>query len=365
MLYLDHNASSPPTEAIRRRWNERLQTGLAGNPGAVHQAGQAARSLLERTRKTVLHALHGLDGSLVFTSGATEANNLLIESIPEGHHVWYSPLCHASMLAPLQRRARGLHLHGIPHDTCGRWSPEEIVAGWDAHPGPTWVLVTAANNELGNLHPWEALAQHAAARGVRLHVDAAQVWGRFPLTVVPGLSSLTLSAHKAGGWSGTGALWVASAASLKPLIVGGGQERGRRAGTENVLLHASLADVLVGTEDGAWSTLASLRDGLQAWMVERYGAVVNGDIGQRLPNTLNLSFPDRSAEEVVMALDLAGVCVSAGSACAAGSTEVSHVLAALELPAWRARGAVRISLGPEHAHLGLEAFTRPFAKALG
>lgn len=363
-IYLDHNATSPMLPEISERLRRHLQEGV-GNPGSVHREGQHARGLLEQARGKVLRSIAGQHGVLTFTSGATEANNVALQSLRAGELLVTTRLEHPSLrdLAEVLEE-RGVRLRWLEHDARGRI---DLEAAAGVVEGGALVAITAANNELGNWNPVAELGQLCLERGARLHVDAAQVWGRLPFSVSPGVSSVTLSAHKAGGPIGIGALWAASPSLYSAQTFGGQQERGRRAGTENVLFADAMA-ALVDSERfqanaDAWASTAALRDELWARLAD-LGGLRNGDVERALPNTLNVSFPGTEAEEMVMALDLEGVAISAGSACTAGSMDVSPVIAALGFDEGRTASALRFSLGPYTRLEEIEEAVRRVASVL-
>ena len=339
--YFDHNASSPLLPALRERILETLKEETA-NPGSLHREGQRARSIIEQARAKVLASIQGQRGALTFTSGATEANNIALQSLRAGDVLVSSRLEHPSIRDTAEEmEERGVVLRWIEHDLRGGLSLQSLEAALD---GAAMVALTAANNELGNINDIKEIGRRCDAAGVALHVDAAQVWGRWPLIAEAGVSSLTLSAHKAGGPIGVGALWVDRPTRYPSLTHGGQQERGRRAGTENVLFIDAMG-ALAQHEEPAWASLAPLRDQLAAGL-EALGGIRNGDPERALPNTLNISFIGTEAEEMVMALDLEGLAISAGSACTAGSMEVSAVIDALGFDTDRSVSALRWSLGP-------------------
>jgi cysteine desulfurase len=218
-------------------------------------------------------------------------------------------------------------------------------------PDTAVVSVMHANNEIGTLQPIDVLAPLARAAGALFHTDAVQSAGRIPVNVRHlGVDLLSLSAHKFGGPKGTGALWIRRGVRLVAHMTGGRQERGRRAGTENVPALAGLgaaAAVAAGTVVTAGAAMARLRDRLEAGILARVpGTVVNGDTTRRVPNTSSISFDGIEAEALLIALDLEGVAISTGSACSSGSLEPSHVLRAMGVPHTRARNSLRFSLGP-------------------
>ncbi len=340
--YLDHNASSPTLPSVRERMAELLADPPL-NAGSVHREGQRARGLVERARRAIVDALGG-GGTVVFTSGATEANNLVLRRLGPERALVTSRLEHPSVCRIAEYvEERGRDVGWVAHDGVGRPDLDDLARRADAR---TVVSLAAANNEIGNLNPIADIAALCRDAGALLHMDAAQVFGRRVFAPPEGVSAITVSAHKFGGPLGVGALWLAPDVSCEPLLLGGAQERGRRAGTENVVAIAGFEAAVRATDREAWSGLRSLRDAFELTLVSSVGAVVNGDPSARLPNTSNLSFPGAEAEALLAGLDLAGVAASAGSACTAGSIEASPVLTALGLSASRVDSAIRFSFGP-------------------
>lgn len=340
-LYFDHNSTSPLRPALHARLLQMLSQGFT-NPGSIHQQGQAARTIVEQARGRILRSLNGMHGALTFVSSATEANNTALASLARGDVLLTSSIEHPSVRTTAERlEERGVIVRYLPHDRQG-------VLDLDALPnaleGVSLVAIMAANNELGNVNDIKRIGESCLAAEVPLHVDAAQVWGRWPFVVHPGVSSVAMSAHKGGAPIGVGALWVDRRSRYDAILFGGQQERGRRASTENVLW-IDLMSRLV-EEEQQWPTSGALRDQL-ASAFENIGGVRNGDPNNAMPNTLNISFPGFVAEELVMALDLDNISVSTGSACTAGSVEVSEVLQALGLDQELSASALRWSLGPD------------------
>jgi cysteine desulfurase len=339
-VYLDHNASSPlhpKARAAMRAWLDGTAV-FAGNPSSIHAEGQRARAAVELARRQVAECVGGNLADIVFTSGATEANNLALRSLP--HPVATSTVEHPSILSA------DVPLLPIAVDAMGR-IPEDFIERATAQ-GARSISLMLANNETGNLHPVGRIAQEARAAGLPVHCDATQAIGRVHVSALDlGVDLLSFSSHKIGGPKGVGALWVDPDTVLDVLIRGGHQERGRRGGTENVLgaVGFGAAATTVGTEDQV--RVATLRDALWAGIAHiDPGATINGDPAARLPNTLNVRFPDVDGEGLLMNLDLEGIAASAGSACSAGSLEPSHVILAMGVPQALARGSVRFSLGP-------------------
>lgn len=341
-IYFDHNATSPLRPALRERLEALLDQDFS-NPGSIHQQGQTARTIVEQARRRILQSVEGTHGTLTFTASATESNNTALASLSEGDVLLTSAIEHPSVRKTAERlQERGVEVRQLPHDAQGVLDLEVLP---NILEDVTFVALMAANNELGNINDIEEIGRICLEADVPLHVDAVQVWGRWPFKIWPGVSSAALSAHKAGGPVGVAALWVDRRERYDAILFGGQQERGRRAGTENVLW-IDLMGQLADAERFAWPLSGALRDQL-ASAFEAIGGVRNGHPTAAMPNTLNMSFPGFTAEELVMALDLEGISVSTGSACTAGSVEVSEVLQALGLSEERSASAVRWSLGPD------------------
>lgn len=362
-LYLDHNACSPLREDIRACLRAHLDSPLL-NPGSVHQDGQRAKGVLEQARRRVAEAIGRRDGRVVFTSGATEANNQALFGVAASRPgaLVTSPLEHPSTVAAAQAWAtqHDRPVWWLPNDATGRWDHAALEAQLRSSP-PRLVALMLANNELGTRNDIENVAAMCLRYGVPLHVDAAQVLGRFAWHPPEGVTSVTASAHKAGGPIGVGMLWTAEGAP-RPIVHGGHQERGARGGTEDAARADALSRVLAAP-DPRWAALAPVRDAFETRIRERTDATVHGHEGPRLPNTSNV-WLGCDAEEALIALDLAGVRASAGSACTAGSIDPSPVLLALGVGEQRARQSLRFSLGPEHAEQNGAALAERVLEAL-
>jgi len=351
-IYLDHNAGAP----LRPEAAAAIETLLRehdGNPSSVHRAGQRARRRLEHARSQVAALIGASPREIVFTSGGTESNNLAIEGAPRaagaGRRVVTSAIEHSSILAPLRElENRGFTIERVRPDADGRIDPRAVLSaiGGDA----ALVTLGHANAEIGTIQSLAPIAEAASQAGALFHVDAAQSAGRIPVDVRQlRCDLLTISGHKLGAPAGIGALYVRERARLAPVTLGGPHESGLRAGTPNLLgavafgaaaeaVHQSLE-----IESRRCAELAGL-------LLERLSAAIpglrlNGPDSGRIANTLNLAFPEVRGESMLIALDLAGVEVSMGSACAAGSVEASHVLLAVGRSETEALSSLRISLG--------------------
>lgn len=332
-IYLDHNATSVVRPAAREAIVQALATG--GNPSSVHAAGRAARAIVEQARESVARLIAAPASTVVFTSGGTEANALAIESaVAAGaRRLIISAVEHDSV-------QETTHVQVVPHEVAPvtrdgtldlAWLKARL-ARWDAADGKPFVAVMLANNETGVIQPVAEVAALVRAADGWLHVDAVQAAGKIPIdSRALGADTLSISAHKIGGPMGVGALTFGPRATLSRRQHGGGQERGRRGGTENVPgitgFGAAAVEALAGLDEftrrAAWRDAAAER-------LKAAGAVVMGEAAPRLPNTLSVAAAGYPADIQVMNLDLAGVMVSAGAACSSGKVKVSPVLAAMD-----------------------------------
>lgn len=334
MVFLDANATEPLRPAARQAVMAALD--LPGNPSSVHAEGRGARKLLEACREGVAARLGGRAADIVFTSGGTEANALALRGLAAGRRVLVGATEHPAVL----RAAPGAAL--LPVDAEGRLDLDAFDAAL-AGGGPALVALMAANNETGVLHPLAEAAAICRRHGALLHVDAVQALGRVPVAL-DGADSLALSGHKLGGPKGAGALWLRPGLAPEPLVAGGGQERGRRGGTEPLPAIAGLAAALDEARPGDAAALGAIRDAIEAAIAAiAPEARFPGRGAPRLPNTASILLPGVPAEMQVIALDLAGFCVSAGAACSSGKVGRSHVLDAMGLGA-DAACAIRVSL---------------------
>ena len=363
---LDANATSPLRPEARRALLEALD-GADGNASSVHRDGQRARAAIE-TARTRIAALLGADPyDVVLTGSGTESNNLALYGAAlaapkDRRRIVATAFEHPSVLEPLRDLAlRGFELVTVSPDASGRVRVEEIVAAAD--PGRTaLVSVMLANHEVGTLQPVAAVAAALAGRGVVIHTDAAQACGRVPVDVASlGVDLLSVAAHKLGGPQGIGALWVRPGVRLVPHLRGGGQERGRRPGTENAALLAGFgaaAEAAARDLETDRARLRALRDRLeQRALVLDPGIEVHGRGAERLPNTTSLTLPGLGAEEAVIAFDLEGVAVSAGPACSSGTVRGSASLRAMGREDGAA-SAIRISLSHASGPQDVDAFLR-------
>jgi cysteine desulfurase len=350
MPYLDHNATSPLRAEARAAMERALAIG--GNPSSVHGQGRAARAEVEQARETIAALAGARSEDVVFTSGGTEANALALWGAVQGAveagaritRLFVSAIEHVSVLvnaAVLAERAPGLRLEMIPATADGVVDLDALRGLLREGKGRALVAVMAANNETGVVQPIADIAALMKEHDGYLLVDAVQAIGKIPFSASCA-DYVSLSAHKLGGPQGVGALIVKEGAPITATMLGGGQERGHRAGTENV---AGIAGFGAAAKV-ATPLPATLRDRFEADLRSAVpDVVIFGDKVTRLPNTSNFALPAVSAETAVMALDLDGVMVSSGSACSSGKVKPSHVLQAMGVPEAIARSALRVSFG--------------------
>ncbi len=349
MTYLDANATESLRPVARSAYLGAMDA--VGNPSSVHRAGRAARRRLEEAREAIAGRFGALPENLVFCSGGTEADALAIHGLGRNGR----PIVGATEHDAVRAAAKGATI--LPVDGQGL---ADLVALEDLlAPGPALVCLMLANNETGAIQPIAEAAALCRAAGAWLHVDAVQAAGRIAVDFAAlGAHSMALSSHKLGGPMGAGALLLdgEAAAALAPLIVGGGQERGRRGGTPPLPAIAGFAAAALEARGAA--ALAPLRDAAEAAAVAA-GAVAIGAGAPRLPNTTCLALPGVKAETQVIALDLAGVCVSAGAACSSGKVARSHVLEAMGLGTL-AGEAIRVSLPWDATEAHVAAFAAAY-----
>ncbi len=353
-IYLDHNATTPPSDAVVQRMTATLRDEF-GNPSSVHHFGQRAKAIIDEARSAVASLIGADPGDVVFTGGGTEGDNLAIRGIAEAldptgrKHLIASAIEHEAVLNTLKALTRrGWKTTLLPVNETGIVSPDTLRSAMTDD--TALVSVMHANNEIGTVQPIPELAAIARERRALFHTDAVQSAGKIPIDVKTlGVDLLSISAHKFYGPKGVGALWIRRGVRLQPPLTGGKQERSRRAGTENVAGIAGMgvaAREALAKMDSEAGRLAALRDRLEDGILRSVtGTAVNGVRSPRVPNTTNISFDRTEAESLLIALDLEGVAVSTGSACSSGTLEPSHVLKAMGLPPHRTQNSLRFSLG--------------------
>lgn len=360
-IYLDWNATTPPLAEVIDAMSETARSAW-GNPASTHGSGRAARDVVETAREELARLVGGSPRDIIFTSGGTEANNLALLRAPA---LVTSALEHPSVTRVAETlEAEGKPVRWLPVPPSGRLEPESVREALVGLPAESVVAVAAVNHETGVVQPVPDISQHVRAAGARLHVDAVQGAGKLPAEHWAGADTFSVAAHKLRGPKGIGALVHRPERAPKPLLLGGSQERGRRPGTVDPVAAAGLrvAAAWASRSLALRGTLSALRDGFEAELVA-LGALVNGAGAPRLGHVTNLSFPGQPGDELVAALDLLGVAVSSGSACSAGTTEPSKVIAAM-LGLSRARGAVRVSIGDTTTAAELSRALSAFRRAL-
>jgi cysteine desulfurase len=371
-IYLDNNATTPLLPAVWEAMRPYFTDGF-GNPASAHQIGRRARQALEDAREQTAALLDADADEVVFTSGATEANNLAVFGLagePPGHLVC-SPIEHPCVLEPMRQLAeRGFTLDWLPVDRSGLVRIEALPSL--LHDNTRLVCVMLVNHETGAIQPISDCKSQIASRKsqIALHCDAAQAVGKVSVRFHElGVTTLSLSAHKFHGPNGIGALLVKREARLRPLLWGGHQQSGRRPGTEPVALAVGLAsalDIAAREREARWNQVLHLRRRMLAYLQAHVAPVVlNGPETGSIPHTLNLSFPGCRADALLMNLDLAGVACSTGSACSSGSLLPSPVLRAMDLPPELLHSAMRFSLSALLGEAEVNEAGRRIAQAVG
>ena len=379
LIYVDHAATTPVrpevVEAMLPYFSENF-----GNPSSIYEMAQQSRGAVDQARRTVARVLGCRTSEVVFTSGGTESDNAAIKGVATalrniGNHVITSSIEHHAVLhACHQLEQFGFDVTYLPVDEFGLVDPEDVARAVTER--TTLVSIMLANNEIGTIQPIADIssAVDQKARGIGrkiyVHTDAVQAVGAIDVNVRDlGVDLLSLSGHKLHGPKGVGALYIKRGTPFEPLILGGGQEREKRSGTENVPSIVGLAEAMRLAEVERSATapqLASLRDKIISSIHERIpDAKLNGHPVRRLPNNVNISFESVEGEPILLGLDFAGICASSGSACSSASLEPSHVLTAIGLPADLAQGSLRITIGRETTAEDMEYMIETLTNLVG
>ena len=354
-IYLDHNATTPVRPEVLDAMLPYLHE-YFGNPSSVHRVGRRAKQGLEHAREQLAACLQAKPAEILFTSGGTESNNLALQGVLRAQgrhkaHIITTAIEHSSVMESVQALTQAGYTHTLlPVDREGRINASDLQAAIRLE--TRLVSIGLANAEIGTIQPIAACSQITRAHTILLHVDAVQANGKLPLDVESlGVDLLSLSAHKIYGPKGIGALYVRRGTDLGPILYGGRQEREKRAGTENVAAAVGFgvaADLARQELEVRHAQLIALTTQLWQGIQENVPRVIRYTPHHGcLPNTLNVGFAGASGEGLMMGLDLAGIAVSTGSACAAGSLEPSHVLLALGCDIAAAKSAIRFSLGKD------------------
>ncbi|MFP3869085.1 MAG: IscS subfamily cysteine desulfurase [Desulfobacteraceae bacterium] len=364
-IYLDHNATTPVHPEVREAMLRVLESQY-GNPSSIYREGRQARSALEAARRQLANLLGTTARRLIFTGGGSEANNMVIKGVALAHkdtknHLITSSIEHPSVLKVCQwLESMGFVVTYLPVDEYGRVRLADLEQALSAE--TCLVSIMVANNETGSIQPIKDLAVLAHEHGAWFHTDGVQAVGKIPVDVEAlEVDFFSLSGHKFHGPKGIGALYVIKGLDLEPLLHGGGQESGHRAGTENTpgIVGLGVAAELAEKRLGQMAEVQILRDELWEGILQIFPeARLNGHAEERLPNTLNLSLPGIRGESLVLALDQQGISFSSGSACRSGSPNPSHALLAMGLTEEQAHCAIRLSLGVDNTR---EHITRTLA----
>jgi cysteine desulfurase len=352
MIYLDYNATTPLCDAAREAMLPYLERHF-GNPSSVHAAGREARAAIDNARDKLGALLRAKPGEIIFTGGATESCNLAVlglarSSSSRGGHIISNKAEHHAVLHPLEHleQHEGFEVTWLNVFESGMVDLDQLADS--IRPDTRLVSIMTANNETGVIQPMREISQICRDRGVLLHSDMVQAFGKTDVDVSL-VDVASFAAHKFYGPKGTGFLCLRAGLPIQPIMFGGAHENQRRPGTENVAGIAGMAaaaEWILRDRETEQERRAQLRDQMWRSIVDVFpDAQQNGDPTHRLANTLNASFIGVDSETMLMALDLEGICASSGSACMVGSVRASHVLLAMGLPMERARSAIRLSLG--------------------
>jgi cysteine desulfurase len=352
-IYLDYAATTPTDPAVVKAMLP-FFTESFGNPSSLYSYGQENKAALDEAREKVAGALGAHSDEIIFTSGGTEADNTALAGVAwvnknKGSHIITSTVEHHAILETCHFLGKtGFDITYVPVDKYGVVDPEDIRKA--ITPRTILISVMHANNEVGSIQPTEEMSRIAREAGVYLHTDAAQTVGHIPVDVDKlGVDLLSLSAHKLYGPKGVGLLYVRRGTRIAPYIHGGAQEKGRRAGTENVAGIVGLAkavEMAMTDLENEMQRQTLLRDRLMKGLLDNIEFIqLNGHPAHRLPNNVNVSIDYVEGESMLLNLDLEGICVSTGSACSSSSQEPSHVLLAMRVPPEKAHCSLRFTLG--------------------
>ncbi len=352
-IYFDNAATTKVRPEVAEVFSKYLLD-VYGNPSSLHSAGQKAKRVLETARRSVADAIEADPEEIHFTSGGTESNNLAIKGVvynnmERGRHIITSAIEHHAILNVFDELGKqGFEITILPVDRHGLVDVGTLSES--IRPDTTLISVMLANNEIGTIEPLKKIAEIAKQKGITIHTDAVQAVGKIPVSVKQlDVDLLSMTAHKLHGPKGTGVLFKRKNLKIKPLFEGGHQERLVRPGTENIPGIAAFAAALKLAEaelDNEIERLTGLRNRLETGIQERVKNIkINGHPYLRVPNIANICFENIEGEALLLALDTMGIAVSTASACSAGSTEPSHVLKAIGVDPFLARGSIRFSLG--------------------
>lgn len=371
-IYADNAATTAMSDKAIEAMKPFLKE-VYGNPSSLHTVGQTAKEALEEFRARIAKLINCDPRELYFTSGGSEADNQAIRSAAENgaakgkKHIITTAFEHHAVLHTLKKLEKeGFEVTYLDVHSNGLITADEVAAA--IRPDTALVTVMFANNEIGTVLPIKEIGTVCRERGVAFHTDAVQAVGHIPVDVkAQNIDMLSLSAHKFHGAKGVGALYVRRGVPLKTFVQGGAQERGRRAGTENLAGIASMAAALeeaCADMEADTAKLVKLRDKLIEGLLKIPHSKLNGDREKRLPATVNTCFEGIEGESLLLLLDAKGICASSGSACTSGSLDPSHVLLALGLPHEVAHGSLRLSLSAENTEEDIDVILREVPKVV-
>ncbi|MFW6147270.1 MAG: cysteine desulfurase family protein [Thermodesulfobacteriota bacterium] len=351
MIYLDYNATTPIAQQVAQDMMPYI-TEEFGNPSSAHAIGARSRQALLRAREQISNLLDCSSDEIIFTGGGTESNNMALKGAAwslrdKGRHIITTTIEHPAIInTALFLMENGYEVTFLPVDGFGAADPDEVKRA--IRRDTILITVMYANNETGTIQPIREISALSREQGILFHTDAAQAIGKIPTTVTDlGVDLLTIAGHKLYAPKGVGALYMKEGVSIEPLLHGGGQERGLRSGTENVIFDVGLGkacELIQGNLSEEMLRIQSLRDRLYEHIASAVPeAVVHGHPEQRLPNTLFISFPGMVGEEILS--DIPELCASTGAACHDQSVSLSHVLAAMGVAREVGMGALRLTLG--------------------
>ncbi|CTQ56161.1 Cysteine desulfurase [Roseibium album] len=365
-IYMDHNGSTPTHPAAVTAMMPFLVSAF-GNPSSGHWASDPAKSAVEKARASVARLIGAQPGEIVITSGATEANNLAIKGClpkPLGNHIITSAIEHDAVLKTVRAvKLKGVRVTFVPVDDYGIVDPEAVRRAITEQ--TTLISIMLANNEIGTVQPVAEVADIAREYGITVHTDAAQAIGKIPVNIDSlGVDLLSIAGHKFGAPNGVGSLFIRKGTRLSPLLHGGGHEGGRRAGTESALLAAGLGAAAEQAAKKDNTRVRALRDYFWNFLSQTFGkkVILNGHPKNRVPNTLNVSFPGKIGAEILATMP--HVAATTGSACHAGCIDMSHVLIAMGKSTENGLGTIRFSLGDGNTREEVDEVVASIAKAI-
>jgi len=359
MIYFDHNATTPLDERVIEAMLPYFNT-FYGNPSALYRAGRVVRSAIDVAREQVAAAVDVSAAQVIFTSGGTEANNLALKTVSSDLPIAFSAVEHPSIIEPARKNRQRNDCYEISVDQNGLVSTSALDALFQQQNKPAVVSIMLANNENGVIQDIESAAHILKDKQVVLHTDAVQALGKIPVSFSQlGVNLMSLSSHKIYGPKGCGALVIDKDIAIEPLLVGGGQENNRRAGTENVAAivgFGKAAELALLELDQRTEHLLMLRNKLQQGLKLIPKLVIFAEGVERIPNTVQFGIPGIDGEMLLMQLDQKNIAVSSGSACSSGGGKASSVLTAMGIEYKFAKSAIRISLGQTNTETEIKQF---------